>query len=375
MRRIVFFSIALLLSSCIQNPEQNKPKCKIVSSYIPQFAKGFKIDYYKGFKVLSVLQNDSATCQYVQFPLNKKRPIGFENAIALSDSIYSIINLSTSQTAAFDALNNLDIVKGVANKNLIYSTLLKEEVYNGTIADIGFDYQPDLEKILRLKPQLMFSDGEYATQNANFDKLKAAGIDIVYSQDYREKYPLARAEWLVFYSFFINQEQQAIQFLDSVFTRYQEVKSEISKKSTKHTVFCNYPYNEIWYMPAKSNYVTNLLADAGLHFFWADVSPNNGLNLSLSFEEVLRKAIDADHWLLFSSEKSKSELLLKDSRLSNFNAYKTGNVYSSSLRSTNQGANDYWESGVYRPDLVLQDFHKLFYLNDTTNLVYFNKLK
>jgi len=95
----------------------------------------------------------------------------------------------------------------------------------------------------------------------------------------------------------------------------------------------------------------------------------------LSFEEVLRKAIDADHWLLFSSEKSKSELLLKDSRLSNFNAYKTGNVYSSSLRSTNQGANDYWESGVYRPDLVLQDFHKLFYHNDTTNLVYFNKLK
>lgn len=375
MRRIVFFSIVLILSSCIQNPEQNKPKCKIVSSYIPQFAKGFKIDYYKGFKVLSVLQNDSVTCQYVQFPLNKKRPIGFENAIGLSDSIYSIINLSTSQTAAFEALNNLDVVRGVANKNLIYSTLLKEKVNNGTIADIGFDYQPDLEKILRLKPQLMFSDGEYATQNANFDKLKAAGIDIVYSQDYREKYPLARAEWLVFYSFFINQEQQAIQFLDSVFTRYQEVKSEIAKKSTKHTVFCNYPYNEIWYMPAKSNYVANLLADAGLDFIWADVSPNNGLNLSLSFEEVLRKAIDADHWLLFSSEKSKRELLLKDSRLSKFNAFKTGNVYSSSLRSTNQGANDYWESGVYRPDLVLQDFHKLFYLNDSTNLEYFNKLK
>lgn len=375
MKRALFFILVLMQSSCIQNTEQIKSKCKVVSSYIPKYAQGFKIDYYSGFKVLSVLHKDSVTYQYIQYPLSKKRPVGFYNAKAISDSIYSIINLSTSQIAAFEALGKLEILKGVANKNLIYSSSVKEKIQNGTIADIGFDYQPDLETIFRIKPQLVFSDGEYATQNANFDKLSKAGINIIYSQDYRELHPLARAEWLVFFSFFINEEEKAIQFLDTVFTQYDKVKSKILLQSFRPSVFCNYPYNEIWYMPSKSNYVTNLFKDAGLDFIWANESPNNGLNLSLSFEDVLRKAKDTEHWILFSNETSKRELLLRDNRLSHFSAYKTSNIYSSNLRSTSEGANDYWESGVYRPDLVLLDFYKLIYLKDTSNLTYFNKLK
>ena len=38
-----------------------------------------------------------------------------------------------------------------------------------------------------------------------------------------------------------------------------------------------------------------------------------------------------------------------------------GNIYNNTLRSTPQGGNDYFESAVVHPDLVLRDLIKVFH--------------
>jgi iron complex transport system substrate-binding protein len=54
-------------------------------------------------------------------------------------------------------------------------------------------------------------------------------------------------------------------------------------------------------------------------------------------------------------------LLSFDPRFSALPAVKKSQVYNNNLRSTSAGGNDYWESGVVHPDLILADLVKIFH--------------
>ena len=49
------------------------------------------------------------------------------------------------------------------------------------------------------------------------------------------------------------------------------------------------------------------------------------------------------------------ELRSFDERLLSFKAYKTDRVYSNTGRMSEDGGNDYWESGVSNPHVLLAD--------------------
>jgi len=46
---------------------------------------------------------------------------------------------------------------------------------------------------------------------------------------------------------------------------------------------------------------------------------------------------------------------------SNFKAFKTQKVYNNIKRLNSEQGNDFWESGITRPDLVLKDLIKIFH--------------
>ena len=54
-------------------------------------------------------------------------------------------------------------------------------------------------------------------------------------------------------------------------------------------------------------------------------------------------------------------MLDKDERLGDFNALQSGKVFNSINRITRGQANDYWESGIINPHLILADLIAIFH--------------
>jgi iron complex transport system substrate-binding protein len=145
--------------------------------------------------------------------------------------------------------------------------------------------------------------------------------------------------------------------------------------ATKPTVFLNAPFNGEWWTPGNNTYLTRFLQDAGAAYLWAD-DPSDGSSI-LAFEAIYEKAAEADYWLHPGQCNSLKELLAVDERLGQFKAFQAGRVYNNNARVNRYGGNDYWESGLTRPDMVLADLIKIFHpeLVPTHEFIYYKKLE
>ena len=127
-------------------------------------------------------------------------------------------------------------------------------------------------------------------------------------------------------------------------------------------------------MPGSDSYLTKLFHDAGGDYHYKN-SESTG-SLPLSFEVVLDDLIDADYWI-GPRAKSMKELEMMDERYTVFKAFREGNVYTFDKRMSKNGGNDYWESGITRPDLILKDIIKIFHpeLLPNHELYYYKRLQ
>ena len=77
-------------------------------------------------------------------------------------------------------------------------------------------------------------------------------------------------------------------------------------------------------------------------------------SLPLTIEEVMAHFANADVWV-GSSANSLDELARIDNKHTLFKAFQEKRIYNFNKRITPQGANDFWELGLTRPDLLLAD--------------------
>ena len=101
-----------------------------------------------------------------------------------------------------------------------------------------------------------------------------------------------------------------------------------------------------------------LIQDAGGEYVWQNDSTSG--SLKLSFEDVYSRCNTSDIWLGVADFSSLESLKNEDSRYADFRAFENGSVYNYTLRTTEQGGNDYFETGYLRPDLVLKDMASIF---------------
>ena len=107
-----------------------------------------------------------------------------------------------------------------------------------------------------------------------------------------------------------------------------------------------------WYMPGGRNFMAQLFSDAGGNYFYANDTTVG--SLPLSFEKVLKNFSESDVWLN-CNYASLSELLKADPKHALFRPVKLQQVYNFNKRMLPSGANDFWESAVAHPDLLLKD--------------------
>lgn len=379
---VTVLAACLLLSACkpttTNEKHQTKTHCVKEASLPVKYAKGFSVDYYNGFKVVSVkdVKNGAVVAQYVLFPKGKSAPVDFATAVLIDTPVQKVICISTTHVAELKRLGLLEHVGGVTNLPLFYDKELVEKVKSGTIADLG-QHEMNYEKLLSLNPAFVFTDGGYDGGDKMKAKLDALKVKSVLNLDYMEQNPLARAEWLKFIGAFFDKEYEADSIFSTIETNYTALQQKAKNVSTEPTVFCNLPFKEVWYMPCGDNYMAQLIADAGGNFLWKNDTIANGLNLSLDYEAVYAKAASADYWINPGFAHSLKDIKQMDSKNVNFGAYKNNKVYNNNLRNTAADGFDFWESGTVSPDVILADLIYIFHpeLLPNHQLYYYQKLK
>ena len=239
---------------------------------------------------------------------------------------------------------------------------------------MGDSYNLDIERLLLLQPQAVMTTA-YNAEDENTKRLKQSGLNIIYNIEWQEPAILGRAEWIKFIGAFFDKEQLADSLFQTIANNYNELKSEISQHTdaVQPTIFSGQDYRGTWSLPGGNSFSAQLFRDAGAAYPFANDS--SAVSISSTIEEAMIKFSKNDIWVGVQ-ENSLAELAQRDNRYTLFDAYKNGNVFNTNKRVNLTGGNDYWESAVARPDLLLKDMVKICHpeLLPDYELTYMNQL-
>jgi iron complex transport system substrate-binding protein len=226
---------------------------------------------------------------------------------------------------------------------------------------------------MQLKPDAVMMSG-YNQSDPYSQRVMQGGIPVILNVEWMETSLLARAEWIKFVAAFYNKEQLA----DSIFTKisadYNHVKAKVAQLKTKPRVMAGNSFRGTWYMPSGRNYMAKLYTDAGGDYFYRN--DTSAGSLPLNIETVLRDFSTCDVWINCNFN-SLSELQNVDQKHTLFKPYSNKQVYNFNKRLLPSTANDFWESAVARPDLLLCDVIAILHPSILPNysMTYANKLE
>ena len=380
-------SLFLVLSCGKSTNKKNVSKSEVLNVLVDssfyfeseiKYAKGFKIEMHEGYKELSVLDpwNKGKVFQkYYLIPRGTKGNVNLpSDAQIIEVPVRSIAALSSTQIGILNFLDVTDRVVAVSLPDRVFNEGLSKRVKSGDVIGVGHNTTLDFERIVDLSPDLVMVAGFMKISNDE-TKLINAGLPVAFNIEWMESNPLARAEWAKFIAAFFNMEHKADELFTDLENRYSKVKLEISHINDKPDVISGYHYKGVWYMPGGQSYLAQLLRDAKGEYCWFSDSTQG--SIPLSFEVVLEKQSGSKIWFGPAHCQSLKEMKNLDERYTLFQAYRDGQVYSVSKRTDDKGANDYYESGVICPDLLLKDIAKVLHpeLFPDYELYFYQKLK
>ncbi|MBQ4508528.1 MAG: ABC transporter substrate-binding protein [Paludibacteraceae bacterium] len=276
---------------------------------------------------------------------------------------------SCTHVGFLNAVGALEALAGVCNPEFVYSPLDGTTGAREGTLNLGDGMSPSVERILLAHPDIMmvstYAQGDVATQ-----QLLKTGVPVVFNNEWMEQTPLARAEWVRFVAAFFDRREAADSVFAAVSARYDSLCSVAATvrfdTQKRRSIVSGQDFRGTWYVPAGATYMGRLFRDAGARYKYADDMRDGSIPLTIE-QAVQDFADDADVWV-GASVRSLEELRQVDEKHTWFRAWQTGEVYNFLLRSTPEGANDFWERGVVHPDEILADLVKVLYpelLQDT----------
>lgn len=343
------------------------------------YAQNFSIAEYPNYTLLTVrnaYRNSSREFQYALVSKETSIPDDVpSDATILRTPIENVALMETVYIGYLDAINQLDSIRAAATANYISHPAVTARVDSGDIQKIQSGQKLNIERLLLLQPDLIFTTslGEGAFEHS--PQLKRAGLSVVLTADYMERQPLARAEWVKFIAEFYDAGEAAEVYFEKVKSSYMSLIETTAKAEKKPTVFCGAPYSGVWHVPGGDSFFARFIEDAGASYLWSDDSSQGGIPLDT--ERVFLKAANADFWVNPSHYRSLKALFGADPRFSKFGAAQTGQVYNNTKQVGANGGNNVWERGIIHPDEVLADLIHIFHpeLLPGHELIYYEQLE
>ncbi len=318
------------------------------------YATNFTLDYERSYQVLTVLQptQGGSPESYVLVKCGAPTPAltgDLAGATVVSTPVKSLYSGSTTHLPNLVALDQLDVLTGVASKALISEKEVLDRVAEPGVVEYAAAGTVDAEAVVAGKPDVVITAG---TDDPAYSVIGAAGIPVLADAEWLENDPLGRAEWIKYFAALTGTEAPAAAYFDSVEQSYTALADKVASADPVQVV-PGQPYQGTWYVPGGQSFNSRLIANAGGTTAWAD-DPSTG-SVSTDLETVLAKSGQAPVWLASTTWTTKAQALAEEPRFSEFAAFQAGNVWNAAKDVTPEGGNNYYELGIARPDLVLGD--------------------
>ena len=372
MKQTIFIFTLLyliLLSGCIS---KNKTSLEAFNQdiYTPEYASGFKILGAEHVSSTIIqISNPWQGAQNVKMSYfisrnGEQAPEGFTGPV-IPGNAQRIVCMSSSYIAMLDILEQTDRVVGVSGIDFILNPYI--QAHKDSIKDMGAEM--NYEVLLGLKPDVVLLYGIGDAQTAVTDKLKELYIPYIYFGEYLEESPLGKAEWLIALSELTDSREKGIEIFREIPKQYQALKALVSSDTKRPTVMFNTPWNDSWVMPSTQSYMAQLIADAGADYIYKknDTNGSQPIGLETAYELIQK----ADYWINVGTATTLEQLKTMNPKFADAKAVHKKTAYNNNLRLSPAGGNDYWESAVVRPDIVLRDLIHIFHPGLISDSLYY----
>ncbi len=310
-------------------------------------------------EVLHPWRDSNVSLEYLLVPRGATPPEGYPGAVVIETPVRTIVTMSTTQVAFVGALGAEERIVGASTTELVCNPAVRARIDAGEVRDVGEGATVNMELLLELDPDLVVTGASGSSATDCHEKINEAGIPALVCGSWMEETPLGRAEWIKLYGLLLGREDEAETLFAGIVERYEALAREARKAEPKPTVFANAGFEGTWWVPGGQSYMAAYFADAGASYVWSDDETAGGVPLSM--EAVVARAAEAEYWLNPGPAASMEELRATDSRYELFRAFREGRVYSNDARTNEHGGNDYWETSVIEPDVVLADLVSIFH--------------
>lgn len=377
MNKLIYSLILLFLVAC-HTEKQNKEveiKDKELVRLENKYAAGFSIQESEDYKVITLnnaWKGEETPYQYVLY--KNEKPKGFENAIFVKIPIQTIACMSLTHVAMIDRLQKNESIIALSGCSFVSNPIIKNRIKGNKIFEIGQHQQLNYEKLIEQHPDLVMVYGIDESSKKHINKLKELGLKVILNAEYMENHPLGQAEWLKFVASFYDMNEESEAIFDSIENQYHVLKAEAAKMEVKPSVFVGIPWNGVWYLAGGQSFQAQLLKDAGANYLWRDNAEKS--NFSIDTEVIIEKALDADFWINLNTYQTIEQVVSYDEKFKQFKAVKEQKLYNNNARINDNQGNDFWESGVINPHIVLKDLIEIFHPEITNHeLYYYQKLE
>ena len=359
----------LFLASCVYNKKTSLEAFK-QDVYTPEYATGFKILGAKNAQSTLIQVSNpwqgakNVTMSYFISRNGELPPTGFTGP-TIPAGAQRIVCMSSSYIAMLDAVGQVDRIVAVSGINYIANPYIL--AHKDSIKDMGPEMNYEL--LLGLKPDVVLLYGIGDAQTAVTDKLKELAIPYMYVGEYLEESPLGKAEWLVALSELADSRDKGIDVFREIPKRYQALKDLTASVEQRPTVMFNTPWNDSWVMPSTQSYMVQLVTDAGADYIYKENTSNSSAPIGL--ETAYGLIQKADYWINVGTASTLDELKNMNPKFADAKSVRDKTVYNNNLRITATGGNDYWESAVVRPNVVLRDLIHIFHPELVSDSTYY----
>lgn len=292
-----------------------------------------------------------------------------ENATLQMGSHCDIVRTPLESNVVFTAphcqlmyeLGCKNAITGVCDKDYINIPNIKERVKlsdgkastsdtDKVIIDCGSSMQPDIERIIALKPEGLFISP--FENSGGYGKLDKLHIPIIETADYMETSPLGRAEWMKFYGLLFKSEERSDSLFSSIEKEYLALKAEAAKLPQGLSILTERKMGSVWYVPGGKSTMGILLKDANAKYIFADDTHSG--SLAYGPERILSKGTQVDVWAF---KYFGGKALSKNDLLAEYEGYKVLKAFNSnSIYQVDTSTQPYFELTSFHPEILLREF-------------------
>ena len=377
--KILSLLLVLLLASCRQSGGSEDTSASVFDSdiYTPAYASGFDIRGAEGRKssVINIRNPwqgaDSIVSSLFLARGGERTPEGFSGQVLEGDA-RRIVCMSSTHIAMLDAIGADSLIAGVSGIGFITNPKIRN--HRDSIGDVGYEGNINFERLLALDPDIVLLYGVNGASSME-GKLRELGIPFMYVGDYLEESPLGKAEWMVALAELTGNRATGEKTFAGISDRYEALRRKVAESVTETpTVMLNVPYGDSWFMPPTGSYMVSLIRDAGGDYIYRKNTGNESVPIDL--EEAYLLTSQADFWLNVDKVNSLDELRATCPKFTDTRCFRDGNVFNNTRRANASGGNDFYESAVVNPDILLRDLIGILHpgLSDSEP-VYYKQLK